>query len=281
MDNASGAVLVSTNAERTEAGFGARARARASRRAGSASARARGMEAHPRVSGNAARVLDDRPGPPGGARLETYLTALRPRADMCDARPDDAASAPTRAVREVDEPAVYPDTARHVVAVAIAPPAEHDMSVGTRIRRERAPRFALDSLSQSPSVRDSSPRAASSSPTQIHSKPCGPEIGLNAVSVGTGKICNWFPVSKMSKKTKSARRNTLRLTTLYRHARLIPAFFTRVTRNPAPRTPRRRRPRRSSPPSCGAGGRRARCASRCRRRARTPRRPPARSASPS
>jgi hypothetical protein len=77
---------------------------------------------------------------------------------MCDARPDDAASAPTRAVREVDEPAVYPDTARHVVAVAIAPPAEHDMSVGTRIRRERAPRFALDSLSQSPSVRDSSPR---------------------------------------------------------------------------------------------------------------------------
>ena len=69
---------------------------------------------------------------------------------MCDARPDDAASAPTRAVREVDEPAVYPDTARHVVAVAIAPPAEHDMSVGTRIRRERAPRFALDPLSQSP-----------------------------------------------------------------------------------------------------------------------------------
>lgn len=167
MDNASGAVLVSTNAERTEAGFGARARARASRRAGSASARARGMEAHPRVSGNAARVLDDRPGPPGGARLETYLTALRPRADMCDARPDDAASAPTRAVREVDEPAVYPDTARHVVAVAIAPPAEHDMSVGTRIRRERAPRFALDSLSQSPSVRDSSPRAASSSPRRF------------------------------------------------------------------------------------------------------------------
>ena len=167
MDNASGAVLVSTNAERTEAGFGARARARASRRAGSATARARGMEAHPRVSGNAARVLDDRPGPPGGARLETYLTALRPRADMCDARPDDAASAPTRAVREVDEPAVYPDTARHVVAVAIAPPAEHDMSVGTRIRRERAPRFALDSLSQSPSVRDSSPRAASSSPRRF------------------------------------------------------------------------------------------------------------------
>ena len=79
------------------------------------------------------------PGRPAGtarlARLETYLTALRPRADMCDARPDDAASEPARAVREVDEPAVYPDTARHVVAIAIAPPAGHDMSVGARIRR--------------------------------------------------------------------------------------------------------------------------------------------------
>ena len=69
------------------------------------------------------------------ARLETHLTALRPRADMCEARPDDAASGPARAVREVEEPAVYPDTARHVVAIAMAPPTEHEMSVGTRNRR--------------------------------------------------------------------------------------------------------------------------------------------------
>ena len=104
---------------------------------------------------------------------------------MCDARPDDAASAPTRAVREVDEPAVYPDTARHVVAVAIAPPAEHDMSVGTRIRRERAPRFALDPLSQSPFHCDSSPRHHRHVQI-IHSSHVG-QKSANAVSVGTGK----------------------------------------------------------------------------------------------
>lgn len=90
--------------------------------------------------------------------LETYLTALRPRADMCDARPDDAASEPARAVREVDEPAVYPDTARHVVAIAIAPPAEHDMSVGTRIRRYACAAICAQQRFGSRPSRDSSKR---------------------------------------------------------------------------------------------------------------------------
>ena len=108
-------------------------------------------------------------------RLETYLTALRPRADMCDARPDDAASAPTRAVREVDEPAVYPDTARHVVAVAIAPPAEHDMSVGTRIRRYACAAICAQCASGVVQVMTRRSGAVRLRHARRSDEPCGPE----------------------------------------------------------------------------------------------------------
>ena len=107
--------------------------------------------------------------------LETYLTALRPRADMCDARPDDAASEPARAVREVDEPAVYPDTARHVVAIAIAPPAGHDMSVGTRIRRYACAAICAQCASGVVQVMTRRSGASASRAQIRRAEPCGPE----------------------------------------------------------------------------------------------------------